>query len=115
MSPIDSNKLCLSELSGQAPERKGGGIGVGLVELVESNSGKVRLDSIFVDEGFGSLGAENGGRTLEQVLGVLSSLVSANRAVGLISHVQLVQDAVPNGFYVRKTQSGSHVEARGAL
>jgi DNA repair protein SbcC/Rad50 len=83
--------------------------------VVESNSGKVRLDSIFVDEGFGSLDAENGSGTLDQVLGVLSSLVSANRAVGLISHVQLVQDAVPNGFYVRKTPSGSHVEVRGLL
>jgi len=87
---------------------------LGLAGVVESNSGKVRLDSIFVDEGFGSLDAENGGGTLDQVLGVLSSLVSANRAVGLISHVQLVQDAVPNGFYFRKTPSGSHFEARGA-
>ncbi|HAJ46729.1 MAG TPA: hypothetical protein DCL54_09140, partial [Alphaproteobacteria bacterium] len=66
-------------------------------------------------EGFGSLDAENGGGTLDRVLGVLSSLVSANRAVGLISHVQLVRDAVPNGFYVHKTPTGSHVEARGAL
>jgi DNA repair protein SbcC/Rad50 len=89
-------------------------LALGLADVVESNSGKVRLDSIFVDEGFGSLDAENGAGTLDQVLGVLSSLVSANRAVGLISHVKLVQDAVPNGFYVHKTPSGSHVEARGA-
>jgi DNA repair protein SbcC/Rad50 len=88
-------------------------LALGLADVVESNSGKVRLDSIFVDEGFGSLDAENG--TLDKVLGVLSSLVSANRAVGLISHVQLVREAVPNGFYVHKTNSGSHVEARGAL
>jgi exonuclease SbcC len=49
------------------------------------------------------------------VLCVLSSLVSANRAVGLISHVQLVQDAVPNGFYVHKTPSGSYVEEKGMI
>lgn len=90
-------------------------LALGLADVVESNSGRVRLDSIFVDEGFGSLDAENGGGTLEQVLGVLSSLAGANRAVGLISHVHLVQDAVPNGFYVHKTNTGSHVEARGAL
>jgi exonuclease SbcC len=89
-------------------------LALGLADVVESNSERVRLDSIFVDEGFGSLDAENGGGSLDQVLGVLSSLVSANRAVGLISHVQLVQDAVPNGFNVRKTQSGSHVEVRAA-
>lgn len=90
-------------------------LALGLADVVESNSGKVRLDSIFVDEGFGSLDAENGTGTLDQVLGVLSSLVSANRAVGLISHVQLVQDAVPNGFYVRKAPSGSHVERREVI
>jgi exonuclease SbcC len=87
-------------------------LALGLADVVESASGKVRLDSIFVDEGFGSLDAEDGAGTLEQVLGVLSSLVSASRSVGLISHVQMVQDAVPNGFYVRKTPSGSFVETR---
>jgi hypothetical protein len=63
--------------------------------------------------GFGSLDAENGSGTLDQVLGVLSSLVSANRAVGLISHVQLVQDAVPNGFYVRKRPQGATSRREG--
>ncbi|MGO4855305.1 AAA family ATPase [Phaeovulum sp. W22_SRMD_FR3] len=90
-------------------------LALGLADIVESASGKVRLDTIFIDEGFGSLDTENGSGTLEQVLQVLGTLVSQNRAVGLISHVPLVQDAIPNGFYVRKDLSGSHVEARGLL
>ena len=87
-------------------------LALGLADVVESVSGKVRLDTIFIDEGFGSLDTENGSGTLDQVLQVLSSLVSQNRAIGLISHVPLVQEAIPNGFYVRKHLSRSSIEAR---
>jgi DNA repair protein SbcC/Rad50 len=90
-------------------------LALGLADIVESASGKVRLDTIFIDEGFGSLDTENGSGTLEQVLDVLNSLVRQNRSIGLISHVPLVQEAVPNGFYVRKNLTGSSVEARGVL
>ncbi|HWU61713.1 MAG TPA: SMC family ATPase [Ensifer sp.] len=90
-------------------------LALGLADVVESASGKVRLDTIFIDEGFGSLDTENGSGTLDVVLQVLGSLVSQNRAVGLISHVPLVQEAIPNGFYVRKQLTGSTVETRGAL
>lgn len=90
-------------------------LALGLADVVESASGKVRLDTIFIDEGFGSLDTENGSGTLDQVLQVLSSLVSQNRAVGVISHVPLVQEAIPNGFYVRKHLAGSSVEAKGLV
>ncbi|MDO8423322.1 MAG: AAA family ATPase [Parvibaculum sp.] len=87
-------------------------LALGLADVVESSSGKVRLDTIFIDEGFGSLDTESGSGTLDQVLQALSSLVSQNRAVGLISHVPLVQEVIPNGFYVRKHHTGSSVEVR---
>ncbi|MDD9739304.1 SMC family ATPase [Marinovum sp. SP66] len=90
-------------------------LALGLADVVEAASGKVRLDTIFIDEGFGSLDTENGSGTLEQVLQVLNSIVRQNRAVGLISHVPLVQEAIPNGFYVRKGMSGSSVEERGLV
>ncbi len=90
-------------------------LALGLADVVESASGKVRLDTIFIDEGFGSLDTENGSGTLDIVLQVLGTLVSQNRAVGLISHVPLVQEAIPNGFYVRKQLTGSSVETRGVI
>lgn len=90
-------------------------LALGLADVVESASGKVRLDTIFIDEGFGSLDTENGSGTLDIVLQVLGTLVSQNRAVGLISHVPLVQEAIPNGFYVRKQLSGSTVEMRSVV
>lgn len=88
-------------------------LALGLADVVESTSGRVQLDTIFIDEGFGSLDTEHGTGTLDQVLQVLNTLVSQNRAVGLISHVPLVQEAIPNGFYIRKQPGGSRVEVRG--
>lgn len=90
-------------------------LALGLADVVESANGRVRLDTIFIDEGFGSLDTENGSGTLDQLLQVLNSIVRQNRAVGLISHVPLVQEAIPNGFYVRKGISGSSVEERGLV
>lgn len=88
-------------------------LALGLSDVVERTNGRVRLDTIFIDEGFGSLDAENEAGTLDQVLQVLTHLVSEHRSVGLVSHVPLVQEVVPNGFYVRKGPEGSHVEIRG--
>lgn len=90
-------------------------LALGLASVVECTSGKVRLDTIFIDEGFGSLDTENGTGTLDQVLQALSALASQNRAVGVISHVPQVQEAIPNGFYVRKHAAGSSVETRGDM
>ncbi|WP_313351657.1 SbcC/MukB-like Walker B domain-containing protein [Paracoccus sp. (in: a-proteobacteria)] len=90
-------------------------LALGLADVVESLSGKVRMDTIFIDEGFGSLDTENGAGTLDQVLQVLADLTEGRRSVGLISHVGLVQEAIPQGFYVRSTPSGSWVEERRGL
>ena len=88
-------------------------LALGLADVVESTNGKIRLDTVFIDEGFGSLDTENESGTLDQVLHALGSLVKKSRAVGLISHVPLVQEAIPNGFYVRKTMTGSSIDTRG--
>ena len=90
-------------------------LALGLADVVESLSGKIRMDTIFIDEGFGSLDTENGAGTLDQVIQVLAALTKGSRAVGLISHVGLVQEAIPQGFYVRSTPSGSRVEERRGL
>ena len=87
-------------------------LALGLSDVVESTRGNVRLDTIFIDEGFGSLDADSDGGTLEQVLETLQDLVGQNRAVGLVSHVPAVQQAIPNGFWITKTASGSEIEMR---
>lgn len=87
-------------------------LALGLSDVVESTRGNIRLDTIFIDEGFGSLDTESDAGTLEQVLETLQDHVGRNRAVGLISHVPLVQQAIPNGFWITKSASGSHIEMR---
>jgi exonuclease SbcC len=83
-------------------------LALGLSDVVESNSGGIRLDTIFIDEGFGSLDTE----TLDQALQTLQDLVGESRAVGLISHVELVQQTIPNGFQIQKSLTGSRVLSR---
>ncbi|WP_019054207.1 AAA family ATPase [Sphingobium xenophagum] len=87
-------------------------LALGLSDVVEMTHGAIRLDTIFIDEGFGSLDTENDAGTLDQVLQVLQDIVGERRSVGLISHVPLVQQAVPNGFSVRKGVNGSVIEPR---
>lgn len=87
-------------------------LALGLSDIVEMTHGAIRLDTIFIDEGFGSLDSDSEGGTLDQVLQVLQDIVGQRRAVGLISHVPLVQQAVPNGFTVIKSPSGSRIEER---
>ena len=87
-------------------------LALGLSDVVEMTNGAIRLDTIFIDEGFGSLDTENDAGTLDQVLQVLQNIVGERRAVGLISHVPLVQQAVPNGFTVHKGVNGSQIAVR---
>ena len=102
----------LSTLSGGETFIAALSLALGLSDIVEASHGAIRLDTIFIDEGFGSLDTENDSGTLDSVLQVLQDIVGASRAVGLISHVPLVQQAVPNGFTVLKGVGGSSIEGR---
>ncbi|MEJ6396703.1 SMC family ATPase [Yoonia sp. 208BN28-4] len=87
-------------------------LALGLSDVVERNAGSIRLDTIFIDEGFGSLDGEDGSGTLDQVLETLTQTAGQARAVGLISHVSMVKEAIPNGFQIEKTPRGSHIRVR---
>ncbi|MFN2614341.1 MAG: SbcC/MukB-like Walker B domain-containing protein, partial [Actinomycetota bacterium] len=66
----------------------------------------VQLESIFLDEGFGTLDVE----TLETVATALETLSSTNRVVGIITHVRDLAERVPVRFEVRKGPTTSVVE-----
>jgi len=89
-------------------------LALGLADIVEMSHGQISLDTIFIDEGFGSLDTDNDGGTLDRVLQVLQDIVSNRRAVGLISHVPMVQQAVPNGFSIIRATGGSRIQRRAA-
>ena len=78
-------------------------LALGLAEVVSAEAGGVRLDTLFVDEGFGSLDR----RTLETAMETLDSLRAGGRTVGLISHVEAMQEAVPAGLHIERLPDGS--------
>ncbi len=83
-------------------------LALGLSDIVQEAGRGIRLDTIFIDEGFGSLD----GDTLDTVLQALQDLVGSNRSIGLISHVDMVQQAIPNGFRIVSGPKGSRIETR---
>lgn len=87
-------------------------LALGLSDVVQQNSGGIKLDAIFIDEGFGTLDQE----TLDTALETLCSLTGEMRAVGLISHTEQVKNLITEGFDIEVTPSGSHIHARtGAI
>lgn len=81
-------------------------LALGLADVVTAASGGHALETLFVDEGFGSLDPE----TLEDVLDVLDELRDGGRTVGLISHVSEMKQRIHQGLEITKTTTGSHVQ-----
>ncbi|MBQ6678797.1 MAG: SMC family ATPase [Lachnospiraceae bacterium] len=75
---------------------------LGLSEEIQMNAGGVELDTMFVDEGFGSLDEDS----LEQALSTLLSLSEGRRLIGVISHVPELKARIPDKILVVKERSG---------
>ena len=82
-------------------------LALGLSDEIQSSAGGIKLDTMFVDEGFGSLDGES----LSQAIQALTSLADGNRLVGIISHVAELKEKISNQIIVRKEKTGgSRVE-----
>ena len=88
-------------------------LALGLSDEIQSYAGGIRLDTMFVDEGFGSLDEES----LNQAIQALNSLTGNSRMVGIISHVAELKDRIEKKIIVTKNrnggQIGSHVKIVG--
>ncbi|XVV04675.1 AAA family ATPase [Actinosynnema sp. CA-248983] len=78
-------------------------LALGLSDVVASGA---VLDTLFIDEGFGTLDAD----TLELVMTVLDELRAGGRVVGLVSHVEELRQRIPTRLRVRKARGGSSLE-----
>ncbi len=78
-------------------------LALGLADVIQSFAGGIRLETMFVDEGFGSLDEES----LEQALRALSDLTEGNRLVGIISHVPELKEKIDRQIVVKKKKGGS--------
>ncbi|MFF6878646.1 AAA family ATPase [Streptomyces sp. NPDC012474] len=84
-------------------------LALGLADVVTDEAGGVRLDTLFIDEGFGSLDDQ----TLDEVLDVLDSLRERDRSVGIVSHVPDLRRRIHAQLEVVKGRSGSALRQRG--
>jgi len=77
-------------------------LALGMSDEIQSMAGGIRLDTMFVDEGFGSLDEE----ALNQAIKALTSLTEGNRLVGIISHVSELKERIERQIVVTKEKSG---------
>ncbi|TFB71347.1 SMC family ATPase [Cryobacterium glaciale] len=83
-------------------------LALGLAEVVSAQAGGITLDTLFVDEGFGSLDSE----TLETAMSTLDTLRAGGRTIGLISHVDSMKEQIPATLRIWVTDQGySRIEA----
>ena len=77
-------------------------LALGLSEEIQASAGGIKLDAMFVDEGFGSLDEE----TLQEAMKALNSLTEGNRLVGIISHVGEIRREIDKQIVVTKEKTG---------
>ena len=78
---------------------------LGLADIVQNTAGAIHLDTMFVDEGFGSLDDTS----REQAIRVLNELADEKHLVGIISHVNELKNQIDCKLIVTKTDAGSKI------
>ena len=83
-------------------------LSLALSAVVQARNGGIQLDTMFIDEGFGTLDEHS----IADALAVLQIMSSSRGYVGIISHVELLKENIPAGILVEKSREGSHVQIR---
>jgi exonuclease SbcC len=86
-------------------------LALGLADVVTQEAGGTEIETLFVDEGFGTLDAD----TLDDVMDRLDELRAGGRAVGVVSHVSELRNRIPTQLHVEKRRNGSVVAVRTAV
>ncbi|MDE7223012.1 MAG: SMC family ATPase [Acetatifactor sp.] len=85
-------------------------LALGLSDVIQAASGGVRVDTLFIDEGFGALDSES----LDQACETLMSLVETDRLIGIISHVPELKERISRQIVVDKSGSGSRIRLQSS-
>ena len=96
----------VSSLSGGEKFKASLALALGLSDVISNNKGGIKIESLFIDEGFGSLDSES----LNQALNILYDLSGNHKLIGVISHVSELKTRIDNKILVKKTNAGSDIE-----
>jgi exonuclease SbcC len=77
-------------------------LALGMADVIQSYEGGISIETMFIDEGFGSLDEES----LNKAIDTLIDLQQTGRMIGVISHVQELKQAIPAILEVKKTKEG---------
>lgn len=81
-------------------------LALGLADIVQEETGGITIETLFVDEGFGTLDKE----TLDKAMSGIDRLRQDGRMIGIVSHVEELRSQIPDQIYVKKTRNGSSVK-----
>lgn len=96
----------VSSLSGGEKFKAALALALGLSDVISMFAGGIKIDALFIDEGFGSLDQES----LNQALNTLSDLVDDDKLVGIISHVSELISRIDKKIVVKKNSNGSYIQ-----
>ncbi len=100
---INGSQRSVNSLSGGESFKASLSLALGLSDEIQASAGGIRLDTMFIDEGFGSLSEGD----LQQAMDVLAGLGSGNRLAGIISHVAELKERIERQIVVKKDRSGA--------
>ena len=98
----NGGQRCVKSLSGGESFQASLALALGLSDEVRLSAGGIKIDSMFIDEGFGTLDSE----TLQKAFKALSGITEGNRLVGIISHVDLLKEKIDKQIVVKKARTG---------
>ena len=95
----------VQSLSGGESFKAALSLALGLSSMIQSYAGGIELNTLFIDEGFGSLDETS----LSQALALLQSLSQGHRLIGIISHVAELKSCIDKKVIISKTNQGSKI------